>query len=98
MAKNVKSKVKYNSCLSEEFTCQTGVRQEESLSPFRFAIYVNDIEEEFIIKGANGIDVGYLKLFLLLYDDDIVIFSLTLTLYFQTHQTVCRKVYKKSLV
>ena len=68
-------KVKFNSCLSEEFTCQTGVRQRESLSPFLFAIYVNDIEEEFIIKGANGIDVGYLKLFLLLYADDIVIFS-----------------------
>ena len=73
--KNVKSKVKYNSCLSEEFTCQTGVRQGESLLPFLFAIHVNDIEEEFIIKGANGIDVGYLKLFLLLYAGDIVIFS-----------------------
>ena len=45
------------------------------LSPFLFAIHVNDIEEEFIIKGANGIDVGYLNLFLLLYAGDIVIFS-----------------------
>lgn len=50
-------------------------RQGESLSPFIFAIYVNDIEEEFIIQGANGIDVGYLKLFLLLYADDFVVFS-----------------------
>ena len=31
------------------------------LRNFSVAIYVNDIEEEFIIKGANGIDVGYLK-------------------------------------
>ena len=37
-------------------------RQGESLSPFLFALYVNDIEEEFIIKGANGIGVGYLKI------------------------------------
>lgn len=75
MCHTVKSKVKYNNYLSEEFTCQTGVRQGECLSPFLFSIYVNDIEEEFIIKGANGIDVGFLKLFLLLYADDIVIFS-----------------------
>ena len=61
--------------MSEEFTYQTGVRQGESSSPFLFAIYVNNIEEKFIIKGANGIDVCYLKLFLLLYADDIVIFS-----------------------
>ena len=32
--KNVKSKVKYNSCLSEEFTFQTGVRQGESYRHF----------------------------------------------------------------
>ena len=51
------------------------MRPGQSLSPFLFAVYVNDIEEEFIIKGANDIDVGYLKLFLLLYADDIVIFS-----------------------
>ena len=59
----------------KNFYSQTGVRQGESLSSFPFAIYVNDIEEEFIIKGANGNDVGYLKLFLLLYTDDIIIFS-----------------------
>ena len=59
--------------MSEEFTFQTGVRQGESYRHFFFAIYVNDIEEEFIIKGAN--DVGYLQLFLLVYADDIIIFS-----------------------
>ena len=31
--------------------------------------------QEFITKGAEGVDIGYLKLFLLLYTDDIVIFS-----------------------
>lgn len=75
MYKNVKSKVKFNNELSEEFSCMTGVRQGECLSPILFAMYVNDIEQEFITKGADGVNIGYLKLFLLLYADDIVIFS-----------------------
>ena len=79
MYRNVKSKVKYNNCLSEEFTCGTGVRQSKCLSPFLFAIYVNDIEEEFILREADRIDVGFLKLFLLLHADDIVIFSESVT-------------------
>ena len=61
--------------LSEDFSCMTGVRQGECLSPILFAMYVNDIEREFITKGADGVDLGFIKLFLLLYADDIVIFS-----------------------
>ena len=74
MYENVKSQVKINNRLSESFSCMTGVRQGECLSPFLFAIYLNDIEQEFITKGADGVDTGFLKLFLLLYADDIVIF------------------------
>ena len=53
----------------------TGVHQGECLSPILFAMYVNDIEQEFITKRADGVDTGFLKLFVLLYADDIVIFS-----------------------
>ena len=53
----------------------TGVLQGECLSPILFAMYVNDIEQEFITKGTDGVDIGFLKLFFLLYADDIVIFS-----------------------
>ena len=53
----------------------TGVRQGGCLSPILFAMYVNDIEREFITKGADGVDLGFMKLFLLLYADDNVIFS-----------------------
>ena len=74
---NVKSKGKINNRLSESFSCMTGVRLGECLSPFLFAMYLNEIEQEFITKGADGVDTGFLKLFLLLYADDIVIFSET---------------------
>ena len=54
-----------------------GVRQGESLSPFLFSMYLNDIEEHFILNGFEGIDLDMFKLFLLLYADDIVIMSET---------------------
>ena len=38
-------------------------------------MYLIDIEKYFIIKGFDGIDIGMLKLFLLLYAEDIVLLS-----------------------
>lgn len=40
-------------------------------------MYINDIEDCFYINGVDGLDTGTLKLFLLLYADDITIFSET---------------------
>ena len=74
---NVKSRVKYGTELSSEFECYLGVRQGESLSPFLFSMYLNDIENEIYNRGINGINIGNVKLFLLLYADDITIFSET---------------------
>jgi len=53
------------------------VRQGESLSPFLFSMYLNDIEKQFILNGFEGIDIDMFKLFLLLHADDIVIMSET---------------------
>ena len=75
MYKRVKSKVKVNNDISFDFECNLGVKQGECLSPFLFAIYVNDLEHEFQSKGGEDIDIGKLKIFLLLYDDDITIFA-----------------------
>ena len=72
---SVKSMVKYNNSLSDDFECYLGVRQGECLSPFLFSMYLNDIEETFIRGKFQGIEIGMLKLFLLLYADDIVIFA-----------------------
>ena len=41
----------------------------------RVFMYLNDIGREYILKGAEGIDIGMLKLFLLLYADDIILFA-----------------------
>ena len=75
MYENVRSKVKLDGNLSEPFQCYLGVRQGESLSPFLFSMYLNDLEDEFYLKGANGVDVNMFKLFILLYADDIILFA-----------------------
>ena len=75
MYKTVKSKVRFVNQLSEEFSCMLGVRQGECLSPLLFSMFLNDLEEEFIINGIDGIDIGLIRLFILLYADDIVICS-----------------------
>ena len=38
-------------------------------------MYNNDIEDEFYLHGIDGIEVDAVKLFLLLYADDITIFQ-----------------------
>ena len=40
-------------------------------------MYLNDIEDEFYLNGIEGIDLHYIKLFLLLYANDITLFSET---------------------
>ena len=77
MYETVKSKVKSNNTLSEAFSCNIGVHQGECLSPFLFAMYVNDLEQELDNNGVSGIDIGMTKLLLLLYADDIVLFGKT---------------------
>ena len=52
-----------------------GVRQGESLSPFLFSMFLNDIEENLELNGFKGINMYMTKLFILLYADDIVVFS-----------------------
>ena len=70
MYKGIKSKVKYSNRLSNEFYCDLGVRQGECLSPILFSMFLNDIEEQFILKGLDGVDIGIIKPFVLLHADD----------------------------
>ena len=52
-----------------------GVRQGECVSPFLFAMFLNDVEKVIFEQGINGIDVESFKLLLKLYVDDMVFFA-----------------------
>ena len=77
MYTSVKSRVKYCNNLGNEFMCSLGVRQGECLSPLLFSLFLNDIEDEFLKSGMEGLNINMFKMFLLLYADDIIIFSNT---------------------
>ena len=47
-----KSRVKFDNRESSDFICCLGVRQGECLSPILFSMYINDVEREYILKGA----------------------------------------------
>ena len=74
MYENIKTRVFCDGVKSEPFYCQLGVRQGECLSPFLFAMYINDLEM-YLSANNSGITASHMKMFLLLYADDIVIFA-----------------------
>ena len=75
MYTGIKSRIKYMNALSDPFQCILGVRQGESLSPFLFTMFLNDLEDTFMRSGLDGIHVDMFKVFLMLYADDIVLFA-----------------------
>jgi hypothetical protein len=57
------------------FQNQVGLMQGEVIYPILFAIYVNDCEMEFLNNCCQPVELKELSLFLLMYADDMVIFS-----------------------
>ena len=68
---------------SSFFQSYCGVRQGENLSPVLFALFLNDLDDYLEQHNCNGINIEssdqeisiYLKLLVLLYADDTVIFG-----------------------
>ena len=83
MYHNIKSCVKLGNKQSSFFQSFCGVRQGENLSPILFAIFLNDLEDHLQQNHCTGINLEssdldvtiYLKLLVLLYADDTVIFG-----------------------
>ena len=82
---NVRSKVTTHEGATIFFPCLTGVRQGENLSPLLFSLYLNDLNHYLMSNNAGGSTCEfnsediyiYLKIMVLLYADDTVLFSNT---------------------
>ena len=92
---NMNTKAKYcikisDSCISDFFECNQGVRQGENISILLSAFFFNDMKD-FVRKSFNGLTMVsdlfndklqtnyvcvFLKLYLLLYADDTIIMQL----------------------
>ena len=70
MYSKLKSSVKHDGNFSELFSCNIRL-----MSPFIYAMYVNDIEIELIKQGCQPYELNMLNLCLLMYADDTVLFS-----------------------
>ena len=83
MYENIKSRIMTSEGTSAYFPCCTGVRQGENLPPFLFSIYLNVLERYLLSNNITGVTCEvndefiyvYLKLYILLYADDTVLFS-----------------------
>jgi hypothetical protein len=76
MYNTVKSTVKFKCMESEHITSEVGVKQGDPASSILCLFFLNDILNS-INKDINGIiDIGELKLYLLLFADDAVVFAL----------------------
>ena len=71
----VKSRFQVGAEKNDEFECLLGVRQGECLSPFLFAMYLNDIENTLKTNKFEGINMGLTRMLILQYADDAVILS-----------------------
>jgi hypothetical protein len=66
--------VKWGGCLSHPFVLRSGVRQGGVLSPYFFAIFVDDIVGD-VIKSKTGCYISAACVSILLYADDIVLIA-----------------------
>ena len=65
MYSKLKTCVKLKGEFSDFFSCNVELMQRESLSPFLYSIYVNEIEIELIKQGIEPYDVKMFNLYLL---------------------------------
>ena len=89
MFKNMKSRVLYNTLLSNWVPLEQGTRQGSLLSPFFFSVFINDLIV-LLCESKAGIKIGEHFFTAPTQTDDIVLNSLTRT-GLQTLINICRK-------
>ena len=75
MYNTVKSCVRYKSSYSSFFSSTIGLKQGDPSSPLLFMLFVNDIIDNINADLNNIFTINELKLFLILYADDQVVFA-----------------------
>ena len=71
----VKSCMRYKSSYSTFFSSNVGLKQGDPSSPLLFMLFVNDIVDNINTDLDNIFNINELKLFLILYADDQVVFT-----------------------
>ena len=71
----VKSCVRYRSNTSRFFNSYNGLKQGVPSSPLLFMLFINDIKQNINTDLNNSFTIDEMRLFLLLYADDAVVFT-----------------------
>lgn len=64
---------------SEVFSSFTGVRQGDNLSPILFSLFIYDMASDLSVSQKFGVLVLHIRLLLLMFADDMVLISHTIT-------------------
>ena len=77
--RRVLAAIKINADISDYFEISLGVKQGEPLSPLLFILFINDVYADFTGNGTetnvSGVSLNQLCIILLLFADDMVLFS-----------------------